>query len=214
MSKLPHQGPPFESAYEEQAWFNWTYANCMSQWAALEDGMGMAFFPLFGESYFVSRSIFYATQGMGAKASLIDAGYTAFCFGSVIYEKWSKISKKLESSIRDRNKLTHGQVFGTLMENKGKNFCIETPILSISGKIKGKKYRFFGEDIEKIRLRAAQVREDLSALGVIIGSITRPNFSFGSHYKLDQALERLDLVGIELPKLAESGILETVFGER
>jgi hypothetical protein len=206
------KGPPFETPFEEQVWFNCVYATCMQQWASLEDGLAMAFFPIFGRPRFAARAVFYSTQGLRTKLTITDSAFTAFARNSELFDCWSSIKRRLENSINDRNKVTHGQKIGISGENVGKNSKITQPIFAVSQYLNGKSFDIFGAEIEQMRLRAAKVREDLEAIGCVVGSLTAPEVPSWGHISREKAFERLRLDPTNLPPINESMILDSVLG--
>jgi hypothetical protein len=200
------------SPRDTQLEFYETYANTMTQWASLEDGLGAAFFPLFGTKSFLAQSIFYAQRGLNTKRAMVDSAFVAFSFGTILYEKWQKISNKLQKTIDDRNKLTHGQLLVDCKSDGSMTETITTPIRSVSSLMKGKAFKFRLKDIEQMRLRASAVRDDLHALGAVVAHLVSPATAAGfSRFSLPDALSRLELENLDGLSVGKRGCLDAVF---
>jgi hypothetical protein len=197
---------------ESQIEFHETYAWTMMMWAGLEDALGYAFFPLFGDKSFSAQSIFYAQQGMKAKKTLVDAAYVAFAWDTEIYKKWLEVSKKLDKSIADRNRLTHGQQLTKVDKTGEMHESIQNQLFSVANRFKGRTFLYFTKDIEGMRTRAGEVRKDLVALGVAINHLVSGDKATGSiEFSYDEAVARLSLSDVRKLKLGKFGSLAAVY---
>jgi hypothetical protein len=186
-----------------------SYTGTMMAFAGLEDGLASAFLAVFQDKAFLAQSLFYAQQGFAAKQTLVDAAYVPFAHGTVVYDVWVRIAKKLDKSRTARNQLAHGCQLGVFGEGMDVRYCVRTSPFSVVSRTKGKVFQLFVEDMDIIQTRAVDVRKDLEALAVVVSKILQPTYVEGILEPRHE--DALKVLGLQDPlglRLNASGCLE------